>query len=67
MHFWRRHVPAHEYVREFVGFAEEDRIFAEDVNKVAGIIKDFSFVRRINEFARSRNISLNEGFAEFEI
>ena len=58
---------AHEYVREFVGFAEEDRIFAEDVNKVAGIIKDFSFVRRINEFARSRNISLNEGFAEFEI
>jgi histidine ammonia-lyase len=58
---------AHGYVREFVGFAEEDRIFAEDVNKVAGIIKDYSFVRRVNEFARSRNISLNEGFAEFEL
>src|SRR5688572_14766197 len=35
---------AHQYVREFVGFAEEDRIFAEDVNKMVGIVKDFSFV-----------------------
>src|SRR6266850_3749266 len=35
---------AHGYVREFISFAEEDRIFAEDINKVKNIISDFSFV-----------------------
>jgi len=56
---------AHEYVRRFVGFAEEDRIFADDINKVAGFIKDFSFVEKVNEFAREKNILLNKGFGEF--
>jgi histidine ammonia-lyase len=56
---------AHDYVRQFVGFAEEDRIFAEDINIVAGIIKDFSFVLRVNEFAESRDIRLNNNFPEF--
>ena len=56
---------AHEYVRSFVGFAEEDRIFADDINIVAGLIKDFSFVNKVNEFARDKNISLNNGFREF--
>ncbi len=58
---------AHQYVREFVSFAEEDRIFAEDVNKIRNMISDFSFVRRVNEFAGSKNITLNEGFKNFEI
>ena len=56
---------AHEYVRSFVGFAEEDRIFADDINKVAGFIKDFSFVNKVNEFAKEKNIMLNKGFEEF--
>ena len=56
---------AHDYVREFVEFAEEDRIFANDINKVAGIIKDFSFVDKLNAFANSKNIELNQGFAGF--
>jgi histidine ammonia-lyase len=55
---------AHGYAREYVSFAEEDRIFAEDINKVAGIIKDFSFVEKVNEFASGRNIVLNEGYEE---
>ncbi len=58
---------AHSYVRDFVSFAEEDRIFAEDINKVAGIIKDFSFVERVNEFANSRSIELNAGYQGFLI
>lgn len=57
---------AHDYVREFVSFAEEDRIFAEDINKVAGLIKNFSFVRKVNEFAKAKGISLNNGFEEFQ-
>ncbi len=56
---------AHDYVRQFVGFASEDRIFADDINKVSGIIKDFSFVEKVNEFAASKGISLNSGFEGF--
>jgi histidine ammonia-lyase len=56
---------AHDYVREFVGFASEDRIFADDINKVSGLIKDFSFVEKVNAFAASKNIQLNKGFAGF--
>ncbi|HRH61437.1 MAG TPA: histidine ammonia-lyase, partial [Chitinophagaceae bacterium] len=57
---------AHDYVREFVGFASEDRIFADDINKVAGIIKDFSFVEKVNEFAEGKGINLNGDFGGFQ-
>jgi histidine ammonia-lyase len=57
---------AHGYVRSHVGFAEEDRIFADDINKVAGIIKDFSFVEKVNEFSKSKDIYLNNRFEQFE-
>ncbi|OSZ79903.1 histidine ammonia-lyase [Chitinophagaceae bacterium IBVUCB2] len=56
---------AHDHVRQFVGFASEDRIFADDINKVAGIIKDFSFVEKVNAFAAGKGIKLNENFDEF--
>lgn len=56
---------AHDYVREFVSFAEEDRIFADDINKVTGLIKDFSFVEKLNEFAMDKGIFLNKGFEGF--
>lgn len=53
---------AHEYVRQFVSFAEEDRIFADDINQVKSIIHDFSFVEKVNAFA---NNSLNGDFEGF--
>lgn len=58
---------AHDHVREFVSFAEEDRIFADDINKVSGLIKDFSFVEKVNEFASSLKAGLNEGYDSFTI
>lgn len=58
---------AHDYVRNFVSFAEEDRIFADDVNKITSIISDFSLVQKTNEFAASKGINLNEGFDEFTL
>ena len=58
---------AHDYVRNFVSFAEEDRIFANDVNKITNIISDLSFVQKTNEFAASKGINLNEGFDEFTL
>lgn len=53
---------AHDHVRRFVSFAEEDRIFADDINKVKSIISDFSFVEKVNEFAGSKGIGLNHGY-----
>jgi histidine ammonia-lyase len=53
---------AHDCVRKHVSFASEDRIFADDINKIAGIIKDFSFVEKVNEFAVHKKIVLNSGY-----
>ncbi|HVS95500.1 MAG TPA: histidine ammonia-lyase [Puia sp.] len=59
---------AHEYVRNFVGFASEDRIFAEDIRQLHRIIHDFSFVRHCNDFARDSGIGWNAGFeADFSL
>lgn len=56
---------AHDYVRQFVSFAEEDRIFAEDIDKIKKLISDFSFVEHCNELAKLKKINLNEGFEVF--
>ncbi|HVM90093.1 MAG TPA: histidine ammonia-lyase [Puia sp.] len=58
---------AHDHVREFVGFAEEDRIFADDIIKIKNIISDFSFVENVNQFASSRNAELNGIYTDFEL
>jgi histidine ammonia-lyase len=58
---------AHEYVRKFVSFAEEDRIFAADIETIKNIITNFSFVEKVNEFAKARNVVLNEGYDEFSL
>src|SRR6186997_1877124 len=58
---------AHGYVRQYVGFAEEDRIFADDIVKIKEIISDFSFVDAVNEFSKTRKIELNRGFEEFVV
>ena len=58
---------AHHYVRGFVSFAEEDRVFADDINKVKRMIADFSFVEKINQYALGKGIVLNQGFDAFEI
>jgi histidine ammonia-lyase len=59
---------AHEYVRNFVGFASEDRIFAEDIRQLHRIIHDFSFVRHCNGYARDKGIDWNGGFeADFSL
>src|SRR5438046_3980090 len=49
---------AHDYVRKFVSFAEEDRIFADDIQQIKKIISDFIFVKKINELTYSKNIQL---------
>jgi histidine ammonia-lyase len=56
---------AHDYVRQFVGFAKEDRIFSDDIIKIKEIISDFSFVRECDEFSGRGKITLNDGFSPF--
>lgn len=58
---------AHDLVRERVSFAEEDRIFSNDINAIRSIIRDFSFVERCESFARSIGADLNEGFDEYQL
>lgn len=56
---------AHDYVRQHVSFAKEDRVFAEDINRITSLISDFSFVHQCDEFAKRKNIYLNEGFETY--
>ena len=58
---------AHGLVRQFVSFAEEDRVFSKDINEVKRIISDFSFVHQLNGFGLSKSLVLNNGFDKFQI
>ena len=58
---------AHSYVRQFVSFAREDRLFANDIINIKQIIADFSFTRSCSEFAVNNSIQLNTGFSEFNL
>ena len=44
---------AHQFVRRFVSFAQEDCIFADDIQKIKNIIADFSFVNEVNHALQS--------------
>jgi histidine ammonia-lyase len=58
---------AHDHVRKYVSFAAEDRVFADDINMVAGLIKDFSFVKQVNDHAQKEKIMLNEDYGYYSI
>ncbi|MCX8020425.1 MAG: histidine ammonia-lyase [Chitinophagaceae bacterium] len=57
----------HDYVRQFVSFANEDRVFAEDIRKVASLIQHFTLVEQLNQFAAAQHIHLNKGFEKFSL
>lgn len=58
---------AHDHVRKLVSFAEEDRIFADDINKIRNIIHDFSFVDAVNAHSHLAGVDLNKGYDGFDI
>jgi histidine ammonia-lyase len=58
---------AHDHVRKVVSFAEEDRIFAEDINKIRSIISDFSFVDAVNAHSHLAGVDLNKGYEAFDV
>lgn len=58
---------AHDFVRQQVSFANEDRIFADDIRKIKSMIESFSFKKEVDEFASARGIELNKNFEEFTL
>ncbi|HEY4935489.1 MAG TPA: aromatic amino acid lyase, partial [Puia sp.] len=58
---------AHDFVRQQVSFANEDRIFADDIRKIKSMIESFSFIREADSFASARGIELNKGYEEFSL
>ncbi len=57
---------AHHFVRRFVGFAEEDRVFANDINRITEIIRDYSLVKQVETVAGG-SPALNAGFGQFSL
>jgi len=58
---------AHDYVRQFVGFASEDRIFAKDINDIKAILSNFNFVSKVNAFAQTTGVNLPDISGKFHI
>ena len=58
---------AHEFVRQQVSFAREDRIFAEDIRKIKDMLESFSLVRETNDFAAVQGIELNKNYEDFSL
>lgn len=58
---------AHEFVRNQVSFAREDRIFADDIRKIKNMLESFSLIRETNAFATGQGINLNKNFEDFSL
>jgi histidine ammonia-lyase len=58
---------AHEFVRQHVSFAREDKIFAEDIRKLKNMLESFSLIRETNVFAGRQGIDLNKNFEDFSL
>jgi histidine ammonia-lyase len=58
---------AHEFVRGKVSFANEDRIFGEDIKEIKAMVEDFSFVRNMSSVAKNCNIELNHDHSDFSL
>jgi histidine ammonia-lyase len=58
---------AHEYVRQQVSFANEDRIFADDIRKIKSMIESYGFIQEVNVFAAARGSELNKDYDDFSL
>ena len=56
---------AHDYVRQTVSFANEDRIFADDINQIKNIIADFSFVNYVDKISFKNQLKLDDKYDDF--
>lgn len=58
---------AHDFVRQQVSFASEDRIFANDIQKIKSMIETFRFAVEVDQFAKKQGSDLNEDYGDFTL
>ena len=58
---------AHDFVRQQVSFANEDRIFADDIRKIKSMIESFSFIQEADTFSGKLGIELNKNYEYFSL
>lgn len=58
---------AHDFVREKVSFANEDRIFGDDIQTIKSMVTDYSFVQHLQETAGHLNINLQQNYSSFSL
>lgn len=58
---------AHEFVRQQVSFANEDRIFGDDIRRIKTMIESFSFIREAEDFAKTHGTDLNKDYEDFSL
>ena len=58
---------AHDFIRQQVSFANEDRVFAEDIQKIKSMIETFSFIREADNFATANGMKLNKDYEDFSL
>ncbi|RYY40639.1 MAG: histidine ammonia-lyase [Chitinophagaceae bacterium] len=58
---------AHDHLRQSVVFAEEDRIFADDIQKAHALVASGSLVAKVSACAKAAGIELNDGFDTFTL
>lgn len=58
---------AHDFVREKVSFADEDRIFGEDIQTIKAMVSDYSFVQHLQSTAKKLNINLHQNYSSFTL
>jgi histidine ammonia-lyase len=56
---------AHDFVRKQVSFANEDRIFADDIRKLKSIIESHNLIREIDSYAALHGNDLNKDYEDF--
>ena len=58
----------HDLIREYITFAETDRLFSEDIEKAIKLIQSKEIIKRLNETAKKHHIDLkNESDKVFGI
>ena len=58
----------HDLIREHIPFADTDRVFSDDIEKVIKLLQSKEIIKRLNETARKHHIHLkNEDHEIFGI
>lgn len=58
---------AHGFVREKVSFADEDRIFGDDISVIKDMVQDYSFAQNMFKASQKEGLNLNQDYSSFSL